>query len=198
MNNRFRLRALSIGLVVLALLGGFFYLRSSNPFNQRAEVTSDLIGTRLEESSDLITTKYYYHNTASFENTREFYGWKVPFTSKRFLVSYDGIIHAGIPLAHTEITVTDDEIQITLPPAEILAHGIEEDSTQVLDEKSSVFNEIVLDDFIAFSDDQKKETEKKAIDKGLLIEAKANAEKGIFELLNFSQDIQENYQIVFK
>ena len=40
---------------------------------------------------------YYYTNMGRFENQVDFYGWKVPFTTKSFIVSYDGVIKAPAP-----------------------------------------------------------------------------------------------------
>ncbi|MCW6661731.1 DUF4230 domain-containing protein [Aerococcaceae bacterium NML201209] len=191
----------TVGRVVLLLIvGGVGIFMWNTMFNQSSttNITATLIGNRIEEARDLITERYYYTNTGLFENQREFYGWKVPFTRKSFLVSYDGLVHAGIDLSEMKVEVKHKTITVTLPPAKIIAHEIDEHSLKVFDEDSSIFNPIQITDYQQFMLDQQEAIEQKASERNFLAEADKTARKAIEDLLLFDKTIAEEYQIVFK
>lgn len=130
---------------------------------------------------------------AEFENSRDFYGVKLPFTTKSFIITYDGEINAGVDLSKAEVSVRGTRVNITLPEAEILSHQIDEDSIEVFDETTSIFNPLKVEDYQAFNKDQKKKMEEKAESKGLLTEAKAKAISSITEML--SQILSDEYTL---
>ena len=144
-------------------------------------ITSDLLGQQLQTVQELVSVEYHYTNMGKFENQVDFYGWKVPFTTKRFLVSYDGLIKAGVDLSGATVEV--DEVQksvtITLPESRILSHEIPEDSIQVFDETRNIFNPITIEDYTGFTRDQKAEVEQRAIDEGLLTGASEKAREAV-------------------
>lgn len=167
-------------------------------FSSHTEVSVDLITNRLASAKKLITTEYHYTNMGAMENQNEFYGWKVPFTKKSFILSYDGVIYMGVDIDKAEIQVEGKEIRIALPEAEILSHDIKEDSITIFDEKTSVFNPIEISDYITFSVDQQKVMEEKVLASGYLLKARKNAQEAIGELLRMNPEISEGYQIVFR
>ena len=158
------------------------------------EITSTLIFNKLINVRELTTLKYYYTNMGQFENQNTFYGYKVPFTSKKFIVSYDGVIHAGVDLEKMDVKLKGKSIEIKIPAAKILSHEIYEDSLKVFDERESIFNRIDIEDYNNFSKDQKKEVEAKAIKRGLLKEADQEAKKAIEETL-LGDTILSDYKI---
>lgn len=163
------------------------------------KMTTDLINNRLEEAKELTTLKYHYTNMGQFENQNDFYGWKVPFTTKSFIVSYDGTIHAGVNLEKAVVGFGNNRIDIQIPNSTILSHEIDEESLKVFLEKDTIFNPIKIEDYNDFSKDQKKVVEEKAIKNGLLTEANEKAEKTIKELLKLD-DLFKDYEInvIFK
>ncbi|KAA9234491.1 MULTISPECIES: DUF4230 domain-containing protein [Aerococcus] len=180
-----------LGLLAVAFIGGHYLGKQDS----QTEITSELVGNRLEQAKELTTTKYFYTNTASFENQRKFYNWNLPFTTKKFIVSYDGVIHVGIDLSAIDVQVQDQTIDVTLPEVKILSHDIDSDSVKVFDEEASIFNKMTVDDYANFTNEQKKASEEEAKDKGLLEAAKQNTERTIKEILNMDPTIQENYTI---
>ena len=54
-----------------------------------------------------------------------------------------------------------DQVTVSLPQAKILTHTIDEDSIQVFDETSNVFNPIRITDYTEFSKDQKEALEER-------------------------------------
>ena len=170
-------------LIGLALFAAFFYGKKQMRSEMEPEITSSLIYNKLVSAKELTTLKYHYTNMGHFENQNTFYGYKVPFTSKEFIVSYEGLINAGIDLNKMKVDVGDKSIEVRIPAAEILSHEIYEDSLKVYDERESIFNRIDIEDYNDFSKDQKSEIEKKAIKKGLLKEADEESKMAVEEIL---------------
>ncbi len=166
---------------VLLLLLAFWLGALWRGREQQPVITSDLLGQQLQTVQELVSVEYHYTNMGKFENQVDFYGWKVPFTTKRFLVSYDGLIKAGVDLSGATVEV--DEVQksvtITLPGSRILSHEIPEDSIQVFDETRNIFNPITIEDYTGFTRDQKAEVEQRAIDEGLLTGASEKAREAV-------------------
>lgn len=183
-------------ILIIGFIVGTVVLKER--FSSHTEVSVDLIANRLASAKKLITTEYHYTNMGAMENQNEFYGWKVPFTKKSFILSYDGVIYMGVDIDKSEVQIEGKEIRITLPEAEILSHDINEDSITIFDEKTSVFNPIEISDYITFSADQQKVMEEKVLAGGYLTKAKENAQEAIEELLQMNPEISEEYQIVFR
>ena len=95
----------------------------------------------------------------------------IPFTTKRFIVAYEGSILAGVDLARAKVELGEERLTVTLPEAEILSHEIDEDSLEIFDETKNIFNPITLEDYTGFQSDQKGKMEEKAIAGGLLTQA---------------------------
>ena len=98
-------------------------------------------------------------------------------------LTYDGIIKAGIDLSKVDLDVSGSAVRVKLPEAEILSHEISEDSVEVFDEKTSIFNPFRVEDFTSFQADQKVIMEEKAIAQGLLSEAQKKASEQVQLLL---------------
>lgn len=186
---------LLLAFVAVFAIGGLSMKAWSS---QESKITSSLIKNRLEGAKELVTTKYYYTNVGSFENHQDFYGWKVPFTTKKFILSYDGIINAGIDLEEMDVAVEGEKIILTLPSAKILSHEIDDSSLKVFDEQTSLFNTIKIEDYTSFAKGQKEQLEKDAIKKGLYKKTLEDAQKTLSDLLNLSKDIEGKYQIEFR
>lgn len=182
-----------IVLAVVIFIAGMMQMKK----NLTPSITSELINNRLEDAKELTTLKYHYTNMGQFQNQSDFYGWKVPFTTKSFIVSYDGVINAGVDLVGAMVKVTGKKIQIMIPHAKILSHEIYEDSLQVFLEKDSIFNPIKISDYNDFSMDQKQVVEEKAIDKGLLTEADKKSEEAIKDILRLDQYLKD-YEITIE
>lgn len=163
----------------------------------RAEITADLLGRQLREVSDLVTVEYRYTNMGKFENTLDFYGWEVPFTTKSFIVSYDGVIRAGVDLAEATVDVSGDVVTITLPAAEIFSNEVLEDSLEVYDETRNLFNPITIEDYTGFTAGQKQSIEAKATENGLLSAGVQRAETVVQEFLNMLPGM-DNYTLEIK
>lgn len=188
-----------IKIIILIVLAAVIFIAGMMQMkkNMTPDITSELINNRLEDAKELTTLKYHYTNMGQFQNQSDFYGWKVPFTTKSFIVSYDGLINAGVDLDGAMVKVTGKKIQIMIPHAKILSHEIYEESLQVFLEKDSIFNPIKISDYNDFSMDQKQVVEEKAIDKGLLTEADKKSEEAIKDILRLDQYLKD-YEITIE
>lgn len=192
--KKFKRLSILVLLLAVALFATFFAGKKVMKNEMEPNITSTLIFNKLVSAKELTTLKYHYTNMGQFENQNTFYGYKIPFTSKKFIVSYDGLINAGVDLEKMKVELHDKSIEIKIPPAKILSHEIYEDSLKVFDERESIFNRIDIEDYNNFSKDQKKEVEKKAIKRGLLKEADEESKKAIEELL-LGDTILSEYKI---
>ena len=186
--------SIAILLVLVVIMGTILFFKSKND----TQITNDLISSRISMVKKLITLEYHYTNMGAMKNQNEFYGWKLPFTEKSFIISYDGVIYAGVDIDKADIKIESKEIIITLPKSKILSHEIKEDSITIFDEKTSIFNPIEIKDYTSFSTDQKKIMEDKAITSGLLDTANENTKNAIEEILLLNPEISKNYKITFR
>lgn len=174
---------MAAALLIICLVC-FFAGRSIGKSAGSTEMSAVVLENRLTEISEFASLTYSYTNMAEFENSKDFYGIKVPFTTKSFIITYDGTIKAGVDLDKAEVDVSGKKITVTLPAAEILSHEIDEDSLEIFDENTSIFNPLKVSDYNTFNKEQKAEMEKKATDKGLLTEAGKKAADAIDDFIS--------------
>ena len=171
------------GTVIVLCLIFFLIGRFTGGEDSNTQMSAVVLENKLTEISELASISYAYTNMAEFENSKDFYGVKLPFTTKSFIITYDGQIKAGVDLSQAQVSVRGTRVQVTLPEAEVLSHQIDEDSIEVFDETTSIFNPLRVEDYQAFSKDQKARMEKKAEEKGLLTEAKSRAVSSVRSML---------------
>ena len=178
-------RYLWLGILLCALVGGACFLggRWSAGRSETAKIDTVVLQNQLSEIREL----------AQFESSNDFYGVKIPFTTKSFILTYDGTVKAGVDLDGAEVSVSGTTVTITLPEAEILSHEIDEDSMEVFDEKTSIFNPFTVEDFTSFQSDQKAAMEEKALSRGLLAEARAKAVSSVEQL--FAAALPDTYTV---
>lgn len=186
-----------VAAIVIIFISYFFGMKASL-FKTENEISSEIIKNQILSVKELTTLKYKYTNVGFFENQSEFYGMKLPFTQKKFIISYDGEVNAGINLEEAKITLNKDDqkISINIPHAEILNHSIDEDSLTIFDEKNSIFNQLEVKDFSDFRKDEMKKVEKDLEEKGFLEEADKKTQEAIVEILKINPLLEE-YTIEF-
>lgn len=194
---RLRTRLLLILLILLlaggAMLAAFLYGLKRGGEEAEPVITSDLLSEQLRSAQELVSVAYYYTNMGRFENQVDFYGWKVPFTTKSFIVSYDGTIKAGVDLSQVQVEVDGMAMAVTvrLPESRILSHEIPEDSIEVFDESDNLFNRITIEDYTGFTLEQKEVMEQRAEEGGLLSSADEKARVAVKSLLTLMPGMEE-------
>ena len=187
-------------IIAIILIGGSIYVKNNFVPKEETIISSETVESSIKEAKELTTLKYHYKNIASFENSQEFQGFKLPFTTKRFLYTYAGVIHAGVDLDKVKVDVNNEDkiVSVTLPKSKILSHDIDENSVMFYDEKNSIFNPLELEDYSNFRKEEEAKVEKEAIDKGLLDEAYEQSKKAVEDILNINPEIAEHYTINVK
>ena len=153
-------------------------------------ITDSLISEQLNALQELVTTEYLYTNSGKYENQNQITiigkDINIPFTGKRFIVAYDGRIKAGIDIGKAQIDIDEAAraITIALPKSEIISHETFEDTLVVLDETNNVFNPISIENYNEFVSEQKDSMEEKAIERGLLTNADAEAKRMVQSFLS--------------
>jgi hypothetical protein len=160
-------------LIVLALFGGYYYIHVKN----QPVIEAKGLMERLEESSELTTAKNYYTGIVRFSEG------SVPIINKNsFSMKYEAVISAGFDLEKVNIEVTDDNVIVKVPKAEILDINIDPDSLEFYDNKTSIIKTDRKEATKQALIEAKKDAEEHAQKKGLLEEADRRAEvifKGI-------------------
>ena len=176
-----------IVLVIAIFFAGVHYASGSN----NDKITSTTIKNQLTEINELALYSYDYSKVGKFSNKLSFNGWKIPLTQKNFIITYDGSIKAGIDLKQAKISIYNDQLNITLPAAKILSHEIDENSIEVYDESSNIFNQISINDYKSFATKEKKKNEKEAISNGILEKSKTKAEQTLTTYLQAIPEIKD-------
>lgn len=158
---------------------------------KEVQISGETIRYSMANIGKLCTAEYSYTHVERVNSSREIIGFKIPFTSATFIYSYDGTIMAGIDFAKILINKNDIEkiITVTLPDVEIISSDVDQDSFTLYDEKNNIFNPISVTDVTDSFSNLKNEEEKKAIEKGLLDKARANAVVLVENFMRGSYDI---------
>lgn len=140
-------------------------------------ISGEIIREGLADIGELATEEYYYTEVETYDSNKKIMDFNIPFTTSRFVYSYDGVIKAGIDFGAIEVEKDDltKIITVQLPKAKILSSEIDEDSFKMYDEKQSIFNQISISNFNDTNADLKARAEENAIKRGLLDNADANA-----------------------
>lgn len=185
---------LSVGLILCLL-----YIGINKKEKDENKINDKIITNKIESVKEITSLKYSYTNMGQFENSNKFYGYDIPFTQKKFIVAYDGVINFGVDLSTMDINIDSKNINIVLENSKVLSHEIYEDSLKIFDQKTSIFNPIKVEDYNDFSKKQKKNVEQKAIEKGFLKEANKKCEEVIKEILNVDANLKKyKVNITFK
>lgn len=174
-------------LLAISILFGLNYYKAKN----ETKIDNKLIQNRIESVKELTSLKYSYTNMGQFENSNKFYGYDIPFTQKKFIVSYDGVISCGVDLDKMDVKISGKNINIKLPKSKILSHEIYEDSLKIFDQKTSIFNPIQVEDYNEFAKKQKNSVEIKAIERGILTEADKKCKKAVKDIVNIDNNLED-------
>lgn len=215
-----RLTLTALGLtVVLAAGAGFIaynYGKSQAPTNTivetetkevevpvKVEITAEMIEDGMRDMGQLVTQEYYYTEVASISNeyTTTFFGkeFTLPGSTTSVIYSYDGTIKAGIDFTAVKIEKDNNakRITISLPSPIIISEELDNDSLQIYDERTSIFNPVSISEFNASNAGMKEKAREKAIANGLMDNAMKNATILVQNFVQSGYDLNE-YEIIVK
>lgn len=187
-------------VVFIALVAGGWFLhrhfsekesKERNKPKQRTEI--EVIEEKLKLTAELNTGSYLCTDILTRTESKTLKGWTIPLTEKYFIISYDGIVKAGIrDLTKAQVTQKGNTITIKLPEIEITETEIDNDSFEKLDESNNIFNPVTTEDLNAAQQELKNKMVARAKEKGLLDVAKRNAETILSSML---KSPNSSYQI---
>lgn len=187
-------------ITVTAIIGATVAAMSFNFHTKATEtakvkITDIYISEKLEEISELTTYTFEYTNRKEITNTRELWGWEIPFTTNEVAITYNGRIKAGYEMDSIQIKADDDaqKIYVNLPQAEIFDNYIDLDSLEI-EEKNNIFNPVHVDYATSYFQDIEDEELRKAEQSGLYERAEEQAKniiRGIFS--EFPE-----YEVIFR
>lgn len=181
--------------ILVAFIGGMFFMNKQT----EPEITSTLIQNRIEQASDLVTTKYHYTKVGKFENSLNLNGWSIPLTNKYFILTFEGEIQLGTDLSKANVEIDDSTIHVTVDKPAVISNSFDESSIEVYDETKNIFNPISVSDYKAFALEQKDKALSEAKEKGLMKTAQENTKKSIKEIVSIIPDTDDyTIEVTFK
>lgn len=199
--TKLKKRVLKLLFTVLVLLcsfvlGGLF--QNTLSINHVPTITSELIANELIHISEYASLEYRYTNVGKFEDRLDFNGWNIPFTTKSFIITYEGSMKLGIKGSDVKVELVNDEIRMKLPSIEILSHEIYENTIEVFDQTKNIFNQIQVKDYTSFAAEQKTNMEQKAEEDGLFTEASTRTKQQLEAFLTtMLANQKKEYKIIF-
>ena len=181
--------------ILIAFISGIFFANKQT----EPEITSTLIQNRIEQASDLVTTKYHYTKVGKFENSLNLNGWSIPLTNKYFILTFEGEIQLGTDLSKANIEISDSTIHVTVDKPTVISNSIDESSIEVYDETKNIFNPISVSDYKAFALEQKDKALSEAKEKGLMKTAQENTKKSIKDIVSIIPNTDDyTIKVTFK
>lgn len=180
------------GILIMLVPGALF-----SGQNSKTEISSTTLKNSLVSASELTVTKFNYAKVGKFTNSLELNGWTIPFTQKDFLLTYQGVVSLGVLMDQADVQVdeTARTIAIQVPGISVLSNQIIEDSIEVYNENTNLFNPIQVSDYLEFAKSQKATALQEVRKHHILNEAKEDAADAITALLNMIPEIHQNYTI---
>lgn len=165
------LLGVAVAVIILLAVGQVPW----NNTDDDGHVTGRQIGESIKQISELATLEYDYTYIGRFEDSRTIdffiFDVDVPLTEKNFIGSFDGTIKYGINLEDIDrpkINDADKTIKINMPEIVKISHEIDFDSIYYWDKENNLFNPIIPEDSDKFENDNMKDAEKQAIDRGIV------------------------------
>ena len=111
------------------------------------ELSAVVVQHQLEQVSELATARYNYTNMGQYEDSADFHGIRVPYSGKRFIVSYDGSVLARVDLKDSEVNITGRRIPVySAGGTYSLPSDRRRDSVRYIDERSkNIFNQLTIE-----------------------------------------------------
>lgn len=154
----------------------------------------------LKPASDLISTKYYYTDANTYENYKELFGKRVPFTTDKIVFVYDGVINVGIDLSEVNYEINNENkvIVIELPEIKVLSNEIDEESFEFPYVSESVFNKTQMSDYTELIGKLKAEKEEELLENTRFMDGAMKNTQDVLEQFLTVAETTKEYVVIFK
>lgn len=170
----------------------------SSLFKEEESVSCEVISDGLRDIGKLVSEEYYFTEVCEYSSEKTLFNIPIAITQSKFLISYDGLITAGVDF--TKIDVEKDDvnktISIAIPKSEIISTEIDTDSFQLFSEKEGLWNPVSIEDYNTSLSELTQNAREKALERGLLEKADENAKLVISNFVN-SLIGTDGYTIVY-
>lgn len=183
--------AIFILLIILVIAGAISIV--SNYF----ETESKTIKIGFEDIGELDTQVAYTTVIGTIDDPRKIFGVKIPFTESKYIYSYDVVVKAGLDFSKIRWKEGAEKIRVSMPAPRVTDCYIDEDSGKVYYEKESIFSPITFAEEMESRKDLTERGRKDAVAKGLINNAKKNAEKLLKSFFNNNKKYKD-YEVEFK
>ena len=145
----------------------------------------------------LATMECYYHNVAKFN--QEVAGQFLWITwGKHFWMEYSGVVTVGIDASKVDLTISDSEVTITMPPAKVLDCKVDSTSLNensfIVEQGSAAVN--AKDETVAHSKAKEEMIKAASEDAALLANAQQRAKQLIENYVNnIAESVGKQYTI---
>ena len=175
--------------VIIALLVAILALVSTVVYLVRPaadpEISSTTVVNAFEDAGELTVEEYHFSAVGKFASDGyELLGVSVPLTAKSFLITYEGVVRAGVADVETLTFAVDEEaraITVDVPAATVLSTEIDPDSIQQYDQSFNPLNQLQISDVSGFLAAEEKKQEREAREYGLLDRANERVRKLLTE-----------------
>lgn len=155
----------------------------------------------IKEIGELATIEYRYTNVGTLDASKKLFNtdFDLPGTKKTVVMTMDGVIKVGVDVNGIKISANEASktIKITLPKAILLSNELDENSIQIYDETSGLFNPITLEDNSALRNEIKIKSEENARGNGVFEQAEENAKNILLCILEAIPGLKDTYTIQF-
>ena len=185
-------KAVLFVLLVIVAIAGVISM-ASNYF----ESESKTIRIGFEDIGELDTQVAYTTVIGTIDDPRKIFGVKIPFTESKYIYSYDVVVKAGLDFSKIQWKERSEKIIVSMPAPRVTDCYIDEDSGKVYYEKESIFSPITFTEEMESRKDLTERGRKDAVAKGLIDNAKKNAEKLLKNFFNNNKKYK-GYEVEFK
>jgi hypothetical protein len=197
-----------LGCVIIILGLGFFVVINKNflpseIITEKSDVSAHTVIKEILPIGEYASLAYHYTSVVKDINSRDIKGFTIPFTTRKYIFTYDGKMKLGIDGTRTRVEEAEPVengkpiIRIILPPIKILSHEIMDESIEVFEQSQTIFNEIKIQDAFKVTAERKQEIEEKVMAGEVVQEARASAEQQLGAFINALPGIPDNYDTVF-
>ncbi len=157
------------------------------------KITADVIRENLKDVGVLTTEEYYFTEVISYSSVKKLWKIELGITESSYLISYDGVVTAGIDITAVDVQKDDEQkrILVILPEPEILSVDIDPESFQLYSEKEGLGNPVSVTDYNQSLVEMERTARQKAADRGILTRASENAQKLVGQLVSGLVDTSE-------
>ena len=190
-------------LVVLVLYYGNHRAVPLQFIAEKSEVSAHTVIKDILPIGEYASLVYHYTSVVKDINAKDINGWTIPFTTRKYIFTYDGKMKLGIDATKVRVEETAPEedalpvIRIILPPVMILSHEIMDDSIEVFEQSQTIFNEINIQDAFKVTAERKREMEKKVMAGDAVKDARISVEQQFGAFLKTLPGILDKYILVF-